>query len=170
MISIFFKINNFLSTKEVSIIYSNESFIQKVDNSDRILQHLIDLKEDGSFQLNLSYFNFSGRSITTNRRFHRLFGAKPRDPRTRISQRDMDLAASVQHVTEKILLRMARHIHDQTGFSDLCLAGGVAQNSTANRRILRDSPFDRIWIQPAAGNAGTALGVACCPTLRSTGK
>ena len=127
---------------------------------DLILEKIIDLKPDGSFRLDLSYFNYCQGLTMTSRRFDRLFGRAPRRPETALSQTDMDLAASIQRVTEEIMLRCARHLHDLTGLSRLCLAGGVALNCVANGRILREGPFDRLWIQPAAGDAGGALGVA----------
>ena len=127
---------------------------------DQIMNHLIDLKDDGSFRMDLSYFNYcTGLTMTTNR-FHKLFGGSPRKPESDLEQRHMDLAASVQKVTEEILLRMARNAHEVTGMKHLVMAGGVALNCVANGRILRETPFDDIWIQPAAGDAGGALGVA----------
>jgi carbamoyltransferase len=128
--------------------------------SDVILEKLVDLKEDGSFRLDLSYFDYAAGLRMTNERFHRLFGGPPRDPDSRISKRDMDVAASIQKVTEEIMLRAARHVHARTGLRNLCLSGGVALNCVANGRILREGPFERIWIQPAAGDAGSALGTA----------
>ena len=125
-----------------------------------ILSKLIDLKEDGSIRLNLSYFDFLGGLRMTNRRFARLFSGPPRKPETDITQREMDIAASIQVVTEEIVLRMARHLKRETGLKNLCLAGGVALNCVANGRILREGPFENIWIQPAAGDAGGALGAA----------
>src|SRR5262249_13231772 len=122
--------------------------------------HLIDLKADGSFRLNQEYFGYLDGLTMTNGRFHRLFGGPPRVPETKLSQRDMDLARSVQDVCEEVMLRMARTVHGVTGLSDLCLAGGVALNCVGNGRILREGPFKRLWIQPAAGDAGGALGVA----------
>ncbi len=127
---------------------------------DTILEHLLDLKEDGSFRLDLSYFNYCQGLTMTSRRFDRLFGGPPRKPETPLTQREMDLAASIQKVTEEVVLRMARHVHEETGLRRLCLAGGVALNCVANGRILREGPFDDLWIQPAAGDAGGALGVA----------
>ena len=126
----------------------------------KILDNLIDLKDDGSFRLNMKYFNYAVGLTMTNKRFHKLFGAAPRKPETEIRQLDMDLARSVQAVTEEIMLRMARHVHRETGQKYLCLAGGVALNCVANGRILREGPFEDIWIQPAAGDAGGALGAA----------
>ena len=127
---------------------------------DVILKELIDLKPDGSIRLDLSYFNFCQGLTMTSERFHRLLGGPPRGPEAPIEQRHMDVAASIQKVTEEIMLRAARHLHAQTGLRNLCLAGGVALNCVGNGRILREGPFERIWIQPAAGDAGGALGVA----------
>lgn len=128
--------------------------------TDAILNCLIDLKEDGSFKLNMKYFNYGVGLTMTNAAFDRLFGGPARRPESRLTQRDMDLARSIQDVTEEIMFRMARHVQKQTGLKDLCLAGGVALNCVANGRILREKIFDRIWIQPAAGDAGGSLGAA----------
>lgn len=125
-----------------------------------ILQHLIDVKEDGSFWLNMEYFNFLGGLTMTNERFHQLLGGPPRLPEQSIELRHMDAARSVQEVTELILLRLARQARELTQQKRLCLAGGVALNCVANGRILREKIFDQIWIQPAAGDAGGALGAA----------
>jgi len=130
--------------------------------TDIILSELIDLKADGSLRLNLSYFDFLGGLRMTNRRFSKLFGGPPRRPETEITQREMDLAASIQAVTEEVVLRMVRTVHRETSQKNLCLAGGVALNCVANGRILREGPFENIWIQPAAGDAGGALGAALC--------
>jgi len=127
---------------------------------DLIRSELIDLKEDGSFRLNMKYFNYCAGLTMTNDRFNRLFGGPPRTPESRLDQRQMDLARSIQQVTEEVVLRMVRHVHGETGQKHLCLAGGVALNCVANGRILREGPFDDIWIQPAAGDAGGALGAA----------
>ncbi|MCZ6672607.1 MAG: carbamoyltransferase [Verrucomicrobia bacterium] len=127
---------------------------------DLIYEHLMDLKEDGSFKLNMQYFNYCAGLTMTSRKFHKLFGGPPRKPETLLTQRDMDLARSVQEVTEEVMLRMARHVRDVTGRKNLCLAGGVALNCVGNGKILREGIFDRIWIQPAAGDAGGALGTA----------
>jgi carbamoyltransferase len=127
---------------------------------DAIYKHLVDLKPDGSFGLNLGYFNYCQGLTMTGRRFHDLFGGPPRKPETDLTQRHMDLAASIQAVTEEIMLRMGRDIHRQTGMRNLVLAGGVALNCVANGRLLREGPFESIWIQPAAGDAGGALGAA----------
>ncbi len=128
--------------------------------AEAILEHLVDLHHDGSFQLNLEYFNYCQGLTMTSRRFDTLFGGPPRKPESPLTRREMDLAASIQAVTEEIMLRMARHVHAETGMRRACLAGGVALNCVGNGRILRDGPFDEIWIQPAAGDAGGALGVA----------
>ena len=127
---------------------------------DRILEHLVDIKEDGSFKLDTRYFNYLAGLTMTNDRFAELFDGPARQPETPLTQREMDLASSCQVVTEEIMLRMARHLHRETGLQNLCLAGGVALNCVGNGRILREGPFDKIWIQPAAGDAGGALGVA----------
>lgn len=128
--------------------------------TDLILSELMDLKEDGSFRMNMKYFNYCVGLTMTSRKFEDLFGGPPRKPESPLTQRDMDLARSVQDVTEEIMLRMARHIHRETGQKNLCLAGGVALNCVGNGRILREGPFEKIWIQPAAGDAGGALGAA----------
>ena len=127
---------------------------------DLILSELIDLKEDGSFKLNMKYFNYCAGLTMTNRKFDKLFGGPPRKPESDVTQRDMDLACSIQDVTEEAMLRMACHIHRETKQNNLCLAGGVALNCVGNGKILREGPFDNIWIQPAAGDAGGALGAA----------
>jgi carbamoyltransferase len=128
--------------------------------ADLIEKHLIDLKDDGSFRMDMSYFNYCQGLTMTSRRFERLFGGPPREPESPLSEREMNLAASIQRVTEKIMLRMARHLHGLTGSKNLCLAGGVALNCVANERLLLESPFERVWIQPASGDAGGALGTA----------
>ena len=127
---------------------------------DLILSELMDLKEDGSFRLNMDYFNYCTGLTMTNAKFNRLFGGPPRKPESDVTQRDMDLARSVQDVTEEVMLRMAKHIHGETGQKNLCLAGGVALNCVGNGRVLREGPFENIWIQPAAGDAGGAVGAA----------
>jgi carbamoyltransferase len=136
---------------------------------DLILSELVDLKDDGSIRLNLSYFDFLGGLRMTNGRFSKLFDGPPRRPETEITQREMDIAASIQVVTEEVLLRMARHVHGETNQENLCLAGGVALNCVANGRILREGPFENIWIQPAAGDAGGALGAALSVWYRYVG-
>ncbi len=127
---------------------------------EEILDKLLDLKADGSFRLDLSYFNYCQGLTMTSRKMDLLFGGPPRAPETPLTQREMDLAASIQKVTEEIVLRTVRHIHDRTGMKNLVLAGGVALNCVGNGRILREGPFERLWIQPAAGDAGGALGTA----------
>ena len=127
---------------------------------DRILDHLVDLKADGTFRLNMKYFNYATGLTMTNGLFHDLMGAPPRHPESPLTQRDMDLARSVQNVTEEIVLRLARTLHKELGAEFLCLAGGVALNCVANGRVLREGPYRDIWIQPAAGDAGGALGAA----------
>jgi carbamoyltransferase len=127
---------------------------------DAILDNLIDLRDDGSFRTNLQYFDYLGGLTMTNHRFAKLFGGPPREPESEITAREMDLARSIQVVTEEVVLRMAHHAASLTGRRDACLAGGVALNCVANGRLLRDGPFDRCWFQPAAGDAGGALGAA----------
>jgi len=125
-----------------------------------ILDEVMDLREDGSFRLNQRYFNYLTGLTMTSPAFHELFGGPPRKSETRLTQRDMDLARSVQEVCEEVMLRMARHARKETDLDNLCLAGGVALNCVGNGRILRQGPFEDVWIQPAAGDAGGALGVA----------
>ena len=127
---------------------------------DLILKHLLDLKDDGSFRMDMSYFNYCQGLTMTSKKFERLFGGPPRALDGPITQREMDMAASVQQVTEEILLRCARTLHAETGMRNLCMAGGVSLNCVANGRILREGPFEDLWIQPAADDAGGALGVA----------
>jgi len=125
-----------------------------------ILEHLMDLKEDGSFHMDMSYFNYCQGLTMTSGKFHETFGGPPKKPETDVTQREMDLAASVQSVTEEVMLRTATHLHQETGCQNLVMAGGVALNCVGNGRVLRESPFENIWIQPAAGDAGGALGTA----------
>jgi carbamoyltransferase len=125
-----------------------------------ILENLIDVKPDGSFWLNLKFFDFLRSFRMANEKFHRLLGGPPRAPEAPIEQRHMDVARSIQTVTEEIMLKLARHAREVTGVGQLCMAGGVALNCVANGRILREKIFERIWIQPAAGDAGGALGAA----------
>ncbi len=127
---------------------------------DLILDKLIDLKEDGSFKMNMEYFGYCAGLRMTNKKFASLFGGPERQPESKITQREMDIAASIQVVTEEIMLRMVRHVHKETGMQNLVMAGGVALNCVGNGRILREGPFENIWIQPAAGDAGGALGAA----------
>jgi len=128
--------------------------------ADAIRKNLIRIRDDGSFQMDLGYFNYAQGLTMTNERFHRLFGGPPREPETHLTQRDLDLAASVQEVTEEVMLKIARNTERETGLRNLCMAGGVALNCVGNGRILRDGSFDDIWIQPAAGDAGGAVGAA----------
>jgi carbamoyltransferase len=128
--------------------------------ADLILDKLLDLKEDGTFRLDMQYFNYCTGLTMTNGRFDELFDGPPRRAESRLTQREMDIAASIQVVTEEVVLRLARTLHRETGERYLCLAGGVALNCVANGRVLREGPYDDIWIQPAAGDAGGALGAA----------
>jgi carbamoyltransferase len=126
----------------------------------KILEHLIDVKADGSFRLDLSYFDYCTGLTMTNRKFDALFGGPPRKPEQLLTQRHMDLTASLQAVTEEVVLRLTRSLREETGIKNLCLAGGVALNCVANGKVLRDGRFENIYIQPAAGDAGGALGAA----------
>ncbi|MFH1941300.1 MAG: carbamoyltransferase [bacterium] len=134
--------------------YGNPRYVQK------IYDHLIDLKEDGSFRMNMDYFDYCAGLTMTNGRFADLFDGPPRLPESRLTQREMDLARSVQDVTEEVMLRMARHVKKETGEKHLCIAGGVALNCVGNGKLLRSGLFEDIWIQPAAGDAGGAMGAA----------
>jgi carbamoyltransferase len=136
--------------------YGNPKYVQA------IYDNLIDLKEDGSFHLNLKYFDYMGGLTMTNEHFNELFDGPRRKPESPLTQREMDLAASIQVVTEETMLRQARFLHKETGLDNLCMAGGVALNCVGNGRILREGPFKNIWIQPASGDAGGALGAALC--------
>ncbi|MDX2149888.1 MAG: carbamoyltransferase [Bryobacteraceae bacterium] len=127
---------------------------------DAIRKHLIDVKPDGTYRLHMEYFNYCQGLTMTSEKFHRLFGGPPRSPESDIEQRHMDLAASIQRVTEDIVLRMGCDLHRRTGLKNLVMAGGVALNCVANGRLLREGPFDSIWVQPASGDAGGALGAA----------
>lgn len=127
---------------------------------DAIRRELVTIRDDGSLRLNLRYFDYCIGDRMTSPEFDRLFGGPPRQPESPLTEREMDLAASIQVVTEEIMLKMARHVHAQTGLPNLCLAGGVALNCVGNGRLLREGPFENLWIQPAAGDAGGALGVA----------
>lgn len=128
--------------------------------ADIIKRELIDIRDDGSFRLNMRYFDYCAGLRMTNRRFADLFGGPERTAETKITQREMDLASSIQVVTEEVMLKMARHVQRETGMKKLVLAGGVALNCVANGKVLRDSPFEDIWIQPCAGDGGNALGAA----------
>jgi carbamoyltransferase len=125
-----------------------------------ILDKLLDLKDDGTFRLDMQYFNYCTGLTMTNSRFDDLFGGPPRKPESNLTQREMDIAASIQVVTEEVVLRLANTLHEETGENNLCLAGGVALNCVANGRLLREGPYENIWIQPAAGDAGGAVGAA----------
>jgi len=125
-----------------------------------IKDHLIDIKNDGSFKLNMEYFNFAAGLTMTSRKFHQLFGAEPRESESELTQKEMDMASSVQQVTEEVLIKLVRHAKELTGSKNLCMAGGVALNCVGNGKILQEKIFDNVWIQPAAGDAGGALGVA----------
>lgn len=125
-----------------------------------IYDHLIDVKDDGSFRMNMEYFNYCAGLTMTNDKFHKLFGGTPRVPETNLTQKDMDLARSLQDVTEEIVMKIVKHVHKETSQKNITLAGGVALNCVANGKILREGPFENIWIQPAAGDAGGALGAA----------
>jgi len=138
--------------------------------ADLITQHLVDIKPDGSFRLDMSYFDYCTGLTMTNRKFDRLFGGPPRKPEAELTQRDMDIAASIQQVTEEIVLKLARSIALETGMKNLCLAGGVALNCVANGKVLRDGSFENIWIQPASGDAGGALGAALAAYHLHAGK
>ena len=127
---------------------------------EQILEQVLDLKEDGSFHMDMSFFNYCQGLTMTSEKFHLAFGGPPREPESQVTQREMDLAASVQAVTEEVMLRTANSLHEETGSKNLVMAGGVALNCVGNGRILREGPFDQIWIQPAAGDAGGALGTA----------
>ena len=135
-----------------------------------ILDNLIDVKDDGSFRLDQSYFDYCTGLTMTNGKFDELFGGPPRKSEELLTQRHMDLGASVQAATEKVMLLGARHLAQETGLKNLCLAGGVALNCVANGKILRDGSFENIWIQPAAGDAGGALGAALMPPRKSVGR
>ena len=128
--------------------------------ADLILDKLLDLKEDGTFRLDMQYFNYCTGLTMTNRHFDEIFGGPPRTPESELTQREMDIAASIQVVTEEVMLRLAHTLHQETGEKNLCLAGGVALNCVANGRLLREGPYENIWIQPAAGDAGGAAGAA----------
>ena len=127
---------------------------------DLILEHLLDIKEDGTFRLDMRYFNYATGLTMTNKKFDKLFGGPPRKSESEVSQKEMDLARSIQVVTEDIVLKLAKTVHDELKVDNLCLAGGVALNCVSNGRLLREGPFKNIWVQPAAGDAGGALGSA----------
>ena len=137
---------------------------------DLIENHLIQINPDGSFQLSRDYFNFEVGLKMASSRFEKLFGGPPRKPEEPLSQKHKDLAASIKKVTEKVVLRMCHHLHKSTGEQNLCMAGGVALNSMANGRILRETAFKDIWVKPAAGDAGGALGAALAVWHRFLGE
>jgi carbamoyltransferase len=137
--------------------------------ADKIKANLIDIKADGSYRLNLDYFDYQIGATLTSERFHQLFDGAPRTPESRITRKEMDLAASIQCVTEEIMLKLARYLRESTGARNLCLAGGVALNCVANGKILREGIFDGIWIQPAAGDAGGAIGAAYLADIEMLG-
>ena len=138
--------------------------------TDVIRRHVVDIRDDGSIWMNPKYFTYAHGLRMTGDEFARLFGGPPREPESPVTQREMDLARSIQDITEDVMLRMARHAHQLTGQSRLCLAGGVALNCVANGRLLREGPFDDLWIQPASGDAGGALGVALAISHRYLGQ
>mgnify|MGYP000057744779 CR=1 FL=1 len=133
---------------------------------DLILDRLLDLKADGSFRLDMRYFNYATGLTMTNSRFDELFGGPPRRPEAQITQREMDIARSIQAVTEEVVLKIARNVHRELGVDHLCLAGGVALNCVANGRLLREGPYEDIWIQPAAGDAGAQFRTGAAGTAR----
>jgi carbamoyltransferase len=135
-----------------------------------IYDHLIDVKEDGTFRLKIDYFNYCTGLTMTNGKFDDLFGGPPRKPETLLTQRDMDLARSIQEVTEDVMLRLAKSLHRETGAENLCMAGGVALNCVGNGRILREGPYKNIWVQPSAGDAGGAIGAALTAWHKLEGK
>jgi carbamoyltransferase len=134
-----------------------------------IYDNLLDVKDDGTFRLNMDYFNYCTGLTMTNRKFEALFGGPPRKPESPLSQREMDLASSIQQVTEEVMLRLTRALHAETGAKNLCLAGGVALNCVANGRVMREGPYEKLWIQPAAGDAGGAVGAAFAAWYRFKG-
>jgi carbamoyltransferase len=128
--------------------------------ADMIMEEIIDVKEDGSFRMNMDCFNYCQGLTMTNRKFDKLFGGPPRKQEKKLTQREMDIAASIQKVTEIIMLKIGQHVYEKTGQKNLCMAGGVALNCVGNGILLREGPFDDIWVQPSAGDAGAALGAA----------
>ena len=136
---------------------------------DKIMSHLLDLKPDGTFRLDMDYFDYCAGLKMTSDKFNDLFGGPPRKPESELTQKEMDLARSVQEVTEEVMLRLSRSLHEETGVENLCLAGGVALNCVGNGRILREGPYRNIWIQPAAGDAGGAIGVSLTTAHRYFG-
>jgi carbamoyltransferase len=144
--------------------YGEPKYVQKIKDN------LLEVRDDGSIKLNQEYFSYSQGLRMTNGTFDKLFGGPPRKPESQITPREMDLARSIQVITEEVMLKMARYVHRETGMKHLCLAGGVALNCVANGRVLKEVPFEKIWIQPAAGDAGGSLGVALAIWHRYLGK
>lgn len=144
--------------------YGEPTFVELIKNK------LLEIRDDGSVRMNHEYFGYSSGLRMTNRAFDKLFGGEPRKPESKISQREMDLARSIQAITEEVILKMTRYTQRETGMKKLCLAGGVALNCVANGRVLREVPFDDIWIQPAAGDAGGSVGIALAIWHRYLGK
>lgn len=144
--------------------YGEPQYVKKIKD------HLIDIKEDGSFRLNLEYFDYCTGLTMTNKKFHKLFDGPPRKPEANLTQKEMDIARSLQDVTEEVVLKLARHAKEVTGLKNLCLAGGVALNCVANGKILQNKIFENIWIQPASGDAGGALGAAFAVWYRYLGE
>ncbi len=135
-----------------------------------IKDKLLEVRDDGSLKMNHEYFSYSQGLRMTNGAFDKLFGGPPRKPESQITQKEMDLARSIQVITEEVMLKMTKFAHKETGMKKLCMAGGVALNCVANGRVLREVPFEDIWIQPAAGDAGGALGIALAIWHRYLGK
>ncbi len=127
---------------------------------DRIMKEMVHLNADGSFKLNMKYFAYDHGLTMTNGAFDEFFGGPPRKPETWMNEREFDIAASIQKVCEEVVLHMVRHLHRETGLTKLCMAGGVALNCVANGRVIRETPMKELWVQPAAGDAGGAVGVA----------
>ena len=144
--------------------YGRPTYVQK------IYDHLLDVKPDGTFRLNMEYFDYCTGLKMTNEKFDEIFGGPPRTPETQLGQREMDLARSVQEVTEEVMLQIGRSLHNETGKEYLCLSGGVALNCVGNGRLLREGPFKGMWIQPAAGDAGSALGAALAANYQYLGQ
>src|SRR5947209_51926 len=135
-----------------------------------IKDKLVEIREDGSIKMNHEYFSYSQGLRMTNGQFDKLFGGRPRKPESQVTQREMDLARSIQVITEEVMLKMTKYARKETGMKRLCMAGGVALNCVANGRVLREVPFEDIWIQPAAGDAGGAVGIALAIWHRYLGK
>ena len=134
--------------------YGNPIYLKKIK------ENIIDIKDDGTFNLDMSYFKYHRGFRMTTRKFHKLFGSKPRKSESELTQFHMDIAASIQYVTEEIVIKLAKSLKKETGMKNLCLAGGVALNCVANGKLLKEKIFENIWIQPASGDAGSSLGAA----------